>query len=221
MEAAAMDLDTAASSTTPSTTRPVSGSRSATAVPTPGLDVADSDTTGRVAGVANVRSVTMVPSGDATGGGSGRAGSDSGGFELEIPVVTGVAGIFAAESTSLTELAANLQARLAQHGPCWGDDVVGTRFGAAYSPAATIVAANIAALAAGLERIGSALRAVAENYGAADGLFAAATSNTGSSISPNAGSNNASLAPQGLTTPASVTPMPPARSPRPVMSATP
>jgi uncharacterized protein YukE len=140
-----MDLDTAA--------RPVGVSPSAIIVPTTGLDRANGDTSGGVPGVSR----------------AGATGSD--GFEIDIPVVAGVAGIFAAESTSLGELAASLQARLAQHGACWGDDVVGARFGAAYGPAAATVAANVAALSAGLERISAALRAVADNYATADGLF--------------------------------------------------
>ncbi len=145
-----MRLDTAAD--------PVGVSPSATVVPTLGFDRADGGTSGAVS--------SLTPSARV----SGRDG-----FELDIPVVTGVAGIFAAESSSLGELAANLQARLAQHGSCWGDDVVGARFGTAYAPAATTVAANVAALTAGLERISAALRAVAENYGAADGIFTPAT----------------------------------------------
>jgi uncharacterized protein YukE len=90
------------------------------------------------------------------------------GFSVDPIVLIGTAGVFDAEAAALKMMVARLEQRVAAIGKVWGDDVVGTRFGATYEPASRMVLANLASLSAGLIRIAAALRAVGESYEAVD-----------------------------------------------------
>ena len=90
------------------------------------------------------------------------------GFDVVPAALTGAAGTFDAEADALAQTFAGLGRALATIGRAWGDDAVGTRFGSAYSPAADVVAGNIAALSGGMSRIAAALRSVANAYDGVD-----------------------------------------------------
>lgn len=85
-------------------------------------------------------------------------------FDVVPATVRATAGTFDAEADALAEASVALRRHLDGLGACWGDDVVGVRFGQQYVPAATTVAANLGALTAGLARISSALGASASAY---------------------------------------------------------
>lgn len=94
-------------------------------------------------------------------------------FEVDPAALIGAAGTMDAEADALAVAAQRLQLHLAAVGPAWGDDEVGARFGAGYQPVAERVLGNVGALAAGLVRIGAALRAVATSYDLVDQAVAA------------------------------------------------
>ena len=107
---------------------------------------------------------TVTPKGAGTGAGTG--------FDVVPAALTGAAGTIDAESTALDDATAALARRLAEVGPCWGDDVVGQRFATGYGPAAQVVVGNLGALSVGLVRIAAALRAVAATYERVDASIA-------------------------------------------------
>jgi uncharacterized protein YukE len=93
------------------------------------------------------------------------------GFEVEPAALRGAAGSFDSEADELVEIGRKLDQYLANLGACWGADEVGLRFASAYSPAAATVLGNLTALSTGLQRIGAALRSVADNYERVDQLI--------------------------------------------------
>lgn len=106
------------------------------------------------------------------------------GFSVDPIVLIGTAGVFDAEAAAMKMMVTRLEQRAAAIGKVWGDDVVGTRFGAAYEPASRMVLANLASLSAGLVRIAAALRAVGESYEAVDNMIISAVSPATSSPAP-------------------------------------
>ena len=111
---------------------------------------------------------TVTPTGTVTPKGTG-VGT---GFVVVPAALTGAAGTIDAESAALDDATAALARRLAEIGPCWGDDVVGQRFATGYGPAAQVVVGNLGALSVGLVRIAAALRAVAATYERVDASIA-------------------------------------------------
>ena len=82
-----------------------------------------------------------------------------------VPATLGAtAGTFDAEAEALADARLALRRHLDALGACWGDDVVGARFGQQYVPAASTTRENVSALAGGLGRISSALSATADAY---------------------------------------------------------
>lgn len=102
------------------------------------------------------------------GASTARFAPGGGGFRVDPLELRIAARCVDAEAEALADAGATLDARLASLQGCWGDDVVGRRFAAAYTPAATTVVGNLHALAWGLVRIGAALRASADSYERAD-----------------------------------------------------
>jgi uncharacterized protein YukE len=93
---------------------------------------------------------------------------ESRGFEVEPAALKGAAGTFDAEAEALETLARSLERHLQGLGACWGDDTVGQRFAAGYTPAEATVLGNLSSLSGGLVRIAAALRAVGESYETAE-----------------------------------------------------
>lgn len=96
----------------------------------------------------------------ATGTTAGTAGK----FQIEPIVVGAAAGNFETEASALVQAGLALRQRLAEIGPAWGDDAVGTRFGKQYETPALTVLDNVESLSVGLLRIAAALRAVSSAY---------------------------------------------------------
>lgn len=86
------------------------------------------------------------------------------GYEVQPAAVFGAAGCFDAEAEAVVQAMFQLRQQLGSLGRPWGDDAVGARFGAQYTPPAETVLANVEALAIGFARIAAALRAVAGAY---------------------------------------------------------
>jgi uncharacterized protein YukE len=86
------------------------------------------------------------------------------GFEVEPAALRGAAGSFASEADQVAELAQKLDRFLVDLGPCWGDDEVGQRFATSYVPAAEATMSNLLSLSTAMHHIGSALRAIGDNY---------------------------------------------------------
>ncbi len=97
-------------------------------------------------------------------GSTGRAD----GFDVVPAALRGAAGTFASEADALDDANAALLRHLSTLGAPWGHDQIGTRFGAAYQPAADAVSTNVISLATGLARISAALVATADQYERAD-----------------------------------------------------
>lgn len=85
-------------------------------------------------------------------------------FDVVPATLTATAGTFDAEASALADATETLRRHLHAIGACWGDDVVGARFGQRYAPAAATVDANLDALSVGLGRISTALAATAAAY---------------------------------------------------------
>lgn len=90
------------------------------------------------------------------------------GFVVWPAALVGAAGTIDGEAESIASIASRAGQQLASLGACWGDDAVGSRFGAGYAPAAEQVMLNVNALVDGLARIAAALRAVASGYEATE-----------------------------------------------------
>ena len=137
-----------------------------------GTDVTGTGTDGTGTGGTDVTGTGVAPT--PLPGGTTVPSGGVRGFTVRPAALHGAAGCLDAEADSLHNATAALDAALGGTNGCWGDDVVGRRFAAAYEPAARTVLDNLDALSTGLARIAAALRAVADGYERADHAVAAA-----------------------------------------------